>query len=137
MALTQLLDTSVLTRLGVPAIRSRVDALFGAGSPCVSRLTALELGFSARSGAEWSQTQQALEVFTLVDVTDEDHRQALAVQQELAARGHRGRKVPDLLIAASAARLRATVIHYDRDFELIAAVTGQSVEWIVPAGSID
>lgn len=132
-----LVDTSVLTRLRMPSIRSRVEEMFGDGTPSVSRLSALELGFSARSGAEWSQVQQALEVFSLVDVTDDDHRHALSVQEELAARGHRGRKVPDLLIAASAARLKATVIHYDRDFDLIAAVTGQSVEWIVPAGSID
>lgn len=133
----RLVDTSVLTRMRVPSVRARVEAMFADGAPIVSRLSALELGFSARSGPEWSQIQQALEVFSLVDVTDDDHRNALVVQQELAARGHRGRKVPDLLIAASAARLKATVIHYDRDFDLIAAVTGQPAEWIVPAGGID
>ena len=30
-----------------------------------------------------------------------------------------------------------TVLHYDADFDLIASVTGQRCEWIVPRGSID
>jgi hypothetical protein len=34
-------------------------------------------------------------------------------------------------------RERLTVLHYDRDFEHIAKVTGQSHQWIVPAGSVD
>jgi hypothetical protein len=28
-------------------------------------------------------------------------------------------------------------LHYDADFDRIAAVTGQRCEWVVPAGSID
>lgn len=30
-----------------------------------------------------------------------------------------------------------SVLHYDRDFEHVAKVTGQPHEWIVPAGSVD
>lgn len=59
------------------------------------------------------------------------------MQRDLADRGQRGRKLPDLLIAASAARLNAMVLHYDHDFDLIASVTGQPVEWIVRPGSVD
>ncbi len=29
----------------------------------------------------------------------------------------------------------ATVLHYDKDFELIADATGMRQEWIVPRGS--
>jgi predicted nuclease of predicted toxin-antitoxin system len=42
--------------------------------------------------------------------------------------------LPDLVIAAAAAEHDATVLHYDRDFDLIAAVTGQPTRWIVPPG---
>jgi predicted nucleic acid-binding protein len=45
--------------------------------------------------------------------------------------------VPDLLLAAAAEARNLTVLHYDADFDLIATVTGQSCEWVVPAGSVD
>ena len=46
------------------------------------------------------------------------------------------RRLPDVLIAAAAERHRVTVLHYDHDDDRIAAVTGQPVEWVVPAGSV-
>jgi predicted nucleic acid-binding protein len=48
-----------------------------------------------------------------------------------------GRKVPDLLITAAAEAHDLIVLHHDADFERIAAVTRQRVEWVVPAGSVD
>jgi predicted nucleic acid-binding protein len=54
----------------------------------------------------------------------------------LAARGQRGRKIPDLLIAAAAEELGVGVLHYDADFDLIASTTGQRCQWVVPAGSV-
>jgi predicted nucleic acid-binding protein len=137
MALGHLLDTSVLTRLREPTVRDAVSRLLADGTPRVSRLSCLELGFSARSGSEWREIQMALGVFTILEVDDEDHRDALIMQRDLADRGLRGRKLPDLLIAASAARLNVIVLHYDHDFDLIASVTGQPVAWIVPPGSVD
>ncbi len=63
---------------------------------------------------------------------------AVAVQDKLAARSQqRGVKLADLLIAAAAEAAGLVVLHYDRDFELIAKVTRQRVEWIVPAGTVD
>jgi hypothetical protein len=57
-----------------------------------------------------------------------EHR-AIAVQGLLADRGeHRSPSVPDLLIAATAELAGLTVLHVDRDFELIANVTRQHVE---------
>jgi predicted nucleic acid-binding protein len=59
------------------------------------------------------------------------------VQAALAARGqHRAASIPDLLIAACAQRHGVTVLHYDGDFDLIAEVTGQPVQWVVPRGSV-
>lgn len=58
-------------------------------------------------------------------------------QAELAERGrHRAVALPDLLVAAVAARHRVTVMHYDDDFDLIGATTGQPTQWVVPRGSV-
>ena len=59
------------------------------------------------------------------------------MQRLLASKHQRGRKVPDLLIAAAAEANDLAVLHFDADFDRIAAVTGQRVEWVVPAGSVD
>jgi len=61
---------------------------------------------------------------------------ALEAQHRLAQRGQHRVPVPDLLIAATAEEHRLSVIHYDRDFDRIAEVTGQRTEWVVPRGSI-
>lgn len=137
MALTHLADTSVLTRAARTPVRQALERLLGDRRAAVCRITRLELGFSARSEAEWDAIIAASSVFALVESVEEDLRRAEQVQRLLAARGQRGRKVPDLIVAAAAERLGLTALHYDRDFELIAAVTGQPHEWVVPAGSID
>ena len=62
---------------------------------------------------------------------------AVEVQDALASQSqHRGAKIADLIIAAAAEAAALVVLHYDRDFDLIATVTGQSVEWIVEAGRV-
>jgi hypothetical protein len=56
-------------------------------------------------------------------------RRAVEVQTLLADHGkHRARRIPDLLIAATAERAGLTVLHLDKDFELIAEITRQPVE---------
>jgi len=55
----------------------------------------------------------------------------------LAQRSQRGRKLPDLLLAAAAEALDVAVLHYDRDFDIIASVTGQRCTWVIPAGSVE
>jgi hypothetical protein len=47
----------------------------------------------------------------------------------LADRGqHRAPSVPDLIIAATAELAGLTVLHVDKDFEIIADITGQPLE---------
>ena len=54
---------------------------------------------------------------------------AVEVQKALADVGHhRAVSIPDLLIAATAEWSELTVLHVDRDFELIAEITGQPLE---------
>jgi len=55
------------------------------------------------------------------------------VLTSLADRGrHRAPSVPDLLVAAAAELSGLTVLHLDKDFELIAEITGQPVERLSP-----
>ena len=137
MALTHLVDTSVLTRLSNGAVRAAVETLGTGERLARAGISDLEVGFSARNVGEWTRLQTALAAFALIE-TDAAHlRRARQVQRLLASRGWRGRKVPDLLVAAAAEAAGLLVLHYDADFDLIARVTGQGCEWVVPAGSID
>ena len=62
---------------------------------------------------------------------------AIEVQGELCDRGqHRGVPITDLIVAAAAEQAGLTVLHYDHDFDLIAEVTGQPTEWVVPRGTV-
>lgn len=65
-------------------------------------------------------------------------KSAIEVHGALAERGrHRTVPIRDLIIAAVAERHRIGILHYDRDFDVIAEVTGQPVEWVVPCGTAD
>ncbi len=101
MAVTYLLDTSVITRLRVGAVRARVEALDATGL-ARSAMTDLEIGFSAQTAEEWDRLMAALDAFELVEIGPNQFARASQVQRLLAARGLKGRKVPDLLIAAAA-----------------------------------
>mgnify|MGYP001567095798 CR=1 FL=1 len=137
MALSHLLDTSVLTRLRDRAVREVVEPLATMGRAARAGISDLEIGYSARNGAEWDELVAALDVFVLVETTAEHVQRARQLQRLLAAEHRRGRKLPDLLIAAAAEQAGYTVLHYHADFDLIASVTGQPCQWVVPAGSVD
>ncbi len=137
MALTHLIDTSAIKRLATPVLRAVVEPLAADGRVARASIVDLEVGYSARTTAEWDALIGALGVFPRVAVTGHHFERALQVQRMLASRSQRGRKIPDLLIAAVAEESGLVVLHYDRDFDLIAQVTGQPCEWVVPAGSVD
>jgi predicted nucleic acid-binding protein len=102
-------------------------------------VTDLEQLFSARSGTEHREWRADIGLrFGCVPIEQAMLDRAIEVQGLLADRGaHRGANVPDLVVAAAAERAGLTVLHYDADFELIATVTGQPTEWVVPRGSVD
>lgn len=137
MALTHLLDTSVLTQLHQSAVRDVVEPLAAAGRAARAGISDLEIGFSARNAAEWDQLDSALTAFALVETTARHVQRARAVQRLLASTSQRGRKIPDLLVAAAAEEAGLIILHYDTDFDLIAAVTGQPSLWVAPSGTID
>ena len=135
MALRFLLDTSVVKRLQHLEVRSVIEPLAAAGELGRPSICDLEVGYSARNAQERDQLVGALDAFQAVDITAAHLRRALQVQRLLAARSQRGRKIPDLLVAAAAEELEAIVLHYDADFDLIGSVTGQRCQWVVPPGS--
>ena len=136
MALTHLVDTSVITRLKRPEVRGAIEPGLEAGELARAAVSDLEIGYSARNVAEWDHLMEALEAFELVETTADHLHRARQVQRLLAARRQKGRKVPDLLIAAAAEARGLVVLHYDADFDRIAAVTRQTCQWVVPAGSM-
>lgn len=88
-------------------------------------LTALEVGYSARSLADYSAKIGHQKSLVWLPVTEEAMDRALAVQGLLAERGAHRLPIPDLIIAATAEVHGATVMHVDSDYETIAEITGQ------------
>ena len=136
MALSFLLDTSVLKRLGHRDVRTVVEPLAATGQVGRPSICDLEVAYSARNAEEWDRLVQALDPFDRIETTAAHLRRALQVQRLLAQRSQRGRKIPDLVIAATAEQLDVALLHYDADFDAIASVTGQRCQWVVPAGSV-
>ncbi len=137
MALSHLVDTSVLTRLARPSVRDVIEPMARAGQLARPGICDLEIGYAARNADEWDDLIRALDAFEAVETSAAHVTRALQVQRLLAARSQRGRKLPDLLVAAAAEALNLTVLHYDADFEHISAVTGQAHHWVVPPGTVD
>ena len=137
MALTHLVDSSALKRLRDPAVRAAIEELAAAGVLARPTICDLEIGYSARNAHEWDRLIEALSAFEAIPTSSAHVRRALEVQRLLAQQSQRGRKIPDLLVAAAAEEHGLTVVHYDADFDLIASVTGQRCQWIVAAGSTD
>jgi len=99
----------------------------------------LELLWSARDAIQLASIRGNLEALREAPMGERVWRRATDVFELLAERGplhHRQVGIPDLLIAAAAELADLPVLHYDRDFELIAEVTGQPVRAIAPLGSL-
>jgi predicted nucleic acid-binding protein len=139
MAARYLIDTSAAARWPKPTVAARLDRLALAGELAICAVTALELGFSARGSDEHRRLlHQIAHVYTWAPTDDVAARRALQVQEELAGHGqHRAVRLPGLLVAAVAEQHDLAVLHYDRDFDRVAAVTGQACEWVVPSGTAD
>jgi hypothetical protein len=136
---TWLIDKSVLARLDKPEVRQVMLPRLQAGRVAVSIVTELEVGFSARSASDYRTMRRTmLDYLVPVFVTPRAEQRAREVQVELIRRGrHRAVSIPDLLVAAVAEIERLSVLHYDADFDLVANITGQPVEWLLPRGTID
>lgn len=126
-----LIDKSALVRLESSPDAAEWAARIERGLVRISTLTRLAAGYSARSALDFRRIRDEppLSAMPVEYLTPAVEERAVEVQQSLAAAGrHRAPSIPDLLIAASAEAARLTVLHLDKDFDLIAEVTGQAVE---------
>jgi len=136
-----LIDNSVWARLATePRIADALEELIASSRPSsilICPPIAAEYGFSARNGADHDAIVRALAEFTECDEAP-NSLNVLAVQNALWTSGLvRAAGVADTLIATYAVQNEATVVHYDRDFELIAGVVPQlRHQWIVARGSV-
>lgn len=126
-----LVDKSALVRLGASPDAAEWADRIARGLVHVTNVTLLEVGYSARSAGELRHAlgSAPLRSMPVEYLTPAIEDRALEVLAILADRGqHRAPSIPDLLIAAVAELAQLTVLHVDKDFELIAQVTGQPVE---------
>ncbi|TNM38368.1 PIN domain nuclease [Nocardioides albidus] len=126
-----LVDKSAYVRLGdSPDFELWIDRI-NRGLVSTTGLTLLEFGWSARNGEDWRRVVAAPPAANLLVeyLTPAVEDRAIEVQGELADRGnHRAPSIPDLLVAATAELGGFTVLHVDKDFELVADITGQPLE---------
>lgn len=133
-----LVDTSVTARTHHPEVAQIFDGLLADGAAATCVTTDLEAVYSGRN---YEDVRSIVELrqsyFRVLAINEEIARRAREVQVNLAARGrHRSAGLADLLTAAVAEYYGAVVLHYDADFEQIAAVTGQPHMWVVPRGQV-
>lgn len=132
MAVTDwLIDKSALVRLADAADADEWASRIERGLVRISTVTRLEVGYSARTAAQARSLFRTspLSAMPVEHLTPAIEDRALEVQLALAGKGkHRAPSIPDLLIAATADLAGLTVLHVDKDFDLIADITGQPLE---------
>ena len=136
MAVTDwLIDKSALVRLGASPDAEDWAGRIERGLVRITTMTRLEVGYSARTAADARSVfgTPPISMMPVEYLTRAIEDRALEVQLLLADRGrHRAPSIPDLLIAATAELAGLTVLHLDKDFELIAQLTGQHTERLRP-----
>lgn len=132
MAVTAwLVDKSALVRLVDSPDAQVWTTRIQRGLVRITTVTRLEVGYSARSAGELraSSSRPPLAAMPVEYLTPAIEDRAVAVQSLLAESGHhRAASIPDLLVAATAELADLTVLHVDKDFDLIAGLTSQPVE---------
>ena len=138
-----LADTSAWAqarRRGAPAeIREEFDRLLLAGELATCGPVKWELLHSTNNAEEFSARRADLDALAEAPIESADWVRVLDICSELANQGgamHRSIRLNDTLIAAAAESSNLAVLHYDSDFDRIAAVTGQPAERITPRGSL-
>jgi predicted nucleic acid-binding protein len=133
-----LVDKSALARWGQPAVAHVLDDLSDRGLLTTCAAVEWEMVYSARSKPDMTRIRFLLRGFTYLHGGDGILDRVLDVQGIAVEHGfHRALSLAGLLIAATAERHRAVVLHYDGDFDMIASITGQPTRWVTEAGSAE
>jgi predicted nucleic acid-binding protein len=132
-----LVDKSALARMPHEPVRRRLAPIIEAGEATTCSIVDLEVLYSVRNFEEHAPTRRRRSLaYAKIPLTEDVFERAMDVQGELSKSGRHRIPIPDLLIAAAAEKAGLTVLHYDGDYDTIAEVTGQPVEWVVPRGSV-
>lgn len=133
-----LADTTVyVLQNRYPQVHRRFTTLLTEGRLAACQMAALEYLNNAANPSSYESVWGALHGQRWINVTTEAMDRALDVHRKLAsASQHRNFRLPDLVIAATAELSGATVLHYDTDYDRIADITGQPMEWVVKKGSL-
>lgn len=115
--------------------RGLLEVLTVEGALATCHVIALEVLYSARNRVDYETLRETVASLPWLPCDETAMDRAMEVQGLLARKGHHRLPIPDLVIAATAERHGATVLHYDHDFDLIAEVTGQPTRWIVRRGT--
>jgi len=135
---SHLADTSALARLHKPEVAAVLGPLIEAGLIATCGVIEFELSWATRGAAKFDLVRaDRAEGYEWLATHDEDWHRALNVQAALWRSGRtRAVGFPYLLIAAVAERERVALLHYDGDYDLVAEVTGQPMQWVVPRGTV-
>ena len=128
-----LIDKSALVRLSASPDAAEWARRIERGLVRITTVTRLEVGYSARTGVDLRAglREPPVSAMPVEYLTPAIEDRAVEVLTVLADRGqHRAPSVPDLIIAATGELAGLTVLHCDKDFDLIAGVTGQAAEWL-------
>jgi predicted nucleic acid-binding protein len=137
-----LVDNSVLQRLPRHrSVQAAVTSLLDEEHElCCCALSVDEFAYSARSAAEHATASLRLRTsFLYLPLTSGMDQIILDIRAALWAAGvGRAAGVVDVALAATAIQSEATVLHYDSDFDHIAAAYPLlRAQWVVPRGSVD
>ncbi|MEV6417567.1 VapC toxin family PIN domain ribonuclease [Kribbella sp. NPDC051718] len=134
-----LIDTTAQAHGEDPAVQSLIAGLIvdQAAATCVT--IDLHVGFSGRNLADVQAiADRRRSLYVTLPINESIAERARGTQARMAARGlHRAALAVNILTAAVAAEHNAVILHYDADFEHIAATTGQPHLWVAPRGSLD
>lgn len=131
-----LADKSALARFPLSAVGARLRPLIEDGEIASCMIVDLEVLYSSRNLNDYEAILEERLSLDSAPITPEVMRTAIDLQHALARRGQHRIPIPDLIISAAALRANLVVLHYDADFERLAAVGGAPHEWVVPQGSV-
>lgn len=138
--MVELADTSAwIASSRKPRLREAFDDAVSANEVATCDAVKLELLYGTRNAEEFSSVRTRLELLRQCPIGPDEWRRALDVYEVLAHQGglhHRRVKHADLLVAAAAESAGVGLVHYDEDFDAIAAITKQPARWIVRRGSL-
>ena len=127
---------SALARFPLPTVAARLRPLLEQGALATCAIVDLEVLYSSRNLADYEEILEERRSLDAASITAQVMADAVELQHELAKRGQHRVPIPDLIISAAAREAGLIVLHFDADFERIAAVGGARHEWVVPRGSV-